>query len=495
MNPNAANTIPIRLVARHYPVPLDGMRVPDYDLPTEILPALADWPTEKLPVVTAIPDAPPATTSRARELVTVLRDIAYVSFGKYGQYLVTVATLPLIARLLGAAGMGLLAIGMSAYFLGSLIVDLGITSYLAARVQESGLDRAVVNHTRGTYLAIRGGILGVLGVALVAAAAAAAPDYLTMVLLGLFVGGFWSMSEDWVLIGQGRFGASTLYQSIARVGYLALLLTLLPRFPTAAMALLCLLASSVLSLALTWWDTWREFGPPAPPRGAWKLIRAALPVVTGRLLVTSYGQGSAAVYGAVLNAVSLGLYSASDRLVRAVQSLLDPIGFALLPRMAKRAGEQNFWPSALRALTVCVAMAGVAAAALWVAAPLVIPLVFGDEFAGAVGVLRLEALILPATTVTSFVTTAVLPVRQDTVGVLIGSAVGTAVAAVALLITMRTHSVWTLAGGIVAAEFAVAIWYLARMRALIVRERTGHTGREHAPGAVPPAAAGERGTR
>ncbi|MFI5718524.1 lipopolysaccharide biosynthesis protein [Nocardia sp. NPDC051750] len=491
MNLPGQNTIPIRLVARHYPVSLDGLRVPDYDLPTEIIPAFADWPTEKLPVVTAVPDRPRTATSRRRELVTVVRDIAYVSFGKYGQYLVTVATLPLIARLLGASGMGLLAIGMSAYFLGSLVVDLGITSYLAARLQESGLDREVVNHTRGTYLAIRGGMLGTLGVALGAAAATAAPEYLTMVLLGLFVGGFWSMSEDWVLIGQGRFGASTLYQSIARVGYLALLLTLLPRFPTAAMALLCLLISSVISLALTWWDTWREFGVPGPPRGAWKLIRAALPVVSGRFLVTSYGQGSAAVYGAVLNAVSLGLFSASDRLVRAVQSLLDPIGFALLPRLAKRNGGQGFWPSALRSLAVCVALAGVAAAALWVAAPLVVPLVFGDEFGGAVGVLRLEALILPATTVTSFVTTAILPVRQDTLGVLIGSAVGTAVAGCALLITMRTHSVWTLAGGIVAAEFAVALWYLARMRALIVRERAAQT----APDATLPAGKGERGTR
>ncbi|WP_328394630.1 lipopolysaccharide biosynthesis protein [Nocardia sp. NBC_00416] len=498
MNLSSQHTIPIRIVHRHYPVSLDGLRVPDYDLPTEIIPAFADWPTEKLPLITTVPeqaaDEPRSRAARLRELATVLRDIAYVSFGKYGQYLVTVATLPLIARLLGASGMGLLAIGMSSYFLGSLIVDLGITSYLAARVQDSGTDRDVVNHTRGTYLAIRGGILGVLGTALVAAVPAGAPEYLTMVLLGLFVGGFWSMSEDWVLIGQGRFGASTLYQSIARVGYLAALLTLLPRFPTAAMAMLCLLGSSVISLALTWWDTWRTFGPPGRPRGAWKLLRAALPVVTGRLLVTSYGQGAAAVYGAVLNAVSLGLYSASDRLVRAVQSLLDPIGFALLPRMAKRGGDERFWPDALRGLAACVAIACVATVALWTAAPLIIPLVFGAEFGGAVGVLRLEAVILPATTVTSFVTTAVLPVRQDTVGVLIGSAAGTAVAVCALLLTMRTHSLWTLAGGIVAAEFAVAIWYLARMRALIVRERAGLIERGRAPGAMLPADAGERGT-
>lgn len=476
------NTIPIRILARHYPVSLDGLRAPDYDLPTEVIPAFADWPTEKLPVLTtravlaAAEEAAGKPQSRARELAGLLRDIAYVSFGKYGQYLVTVATLPLIARVLGTAGLGLLAIGMSAYFLGSLLIDLGITSYMAARVQESGMqesgiDSGVVNRARGTYLAIRAAILAAVGVVLAVVVAAGAPEQLTMIVLGLFVGGFWSMSEDWVLIGQGRFGASTLYQSIARVGYLGLLLVLLPKFPTAVMALLCLLGSAVISVALTWWDTWRTFGAPTAPRGVGKLVRSAAPVVSGRLLTTSYGQGAATIYGTVLDAVSLGLFSASDRLVRAVQSMLDPIGFALLPRLAKRGSEERFWPDVLRSLAVCVGVACLASAALWVSAPMLIPVVFGAEFSEAVAVLRVEALILPATTVTSFITTAVLPVRQDTNGVLIGALIGTCVAGAALLMAVRTHSMWTLAGGIVAAECAVAVWYLARMRGLIVRER------------------------
>lgn len=474
----ADRTVPIRIIPRYYPVPLDGLRVPEYDPPTEVLPVrsvVADMPTVKLPVITVsmleAADATAGPSSRARELFGVFRDIAYVSFGKYGQYLVTVATLPIIARVLGASGLGLLAIGMSSYFLGSLLVDLGITSFLAARVQEAETSRDQVNRTRGTYLAIRAGILGLLTLALAVGIALRAPEHVHMILLGLFVGGFWSMSEDWVLIGQGRFGASTVYQGVARLVYLALLLVLLPRWPTASMALLCLLASAAVSVALTWWDSWRGFGRPAPPREIGTLLKVAAPVVTGRLMVTSYGQGSATVYGSVLDAVSLGLYSASDRLVRAVQSLLDPIGFALLPRMARRGGDERFWPDALRALAVCVAAAAVACAALWLAAPTVIVFVFGEEFRGAVDVLRLEALILPATTVTSFVTTAILPVRQDTVGVLIGAVTGTSVAAVALLFALRTHSVWTLIGGIVAAEIAVAVWYLARVRGLIVRER------------------------
>ncbi|WP_433664882.1 lipopolysaccharide biosynthesis protein [Nocardia sp. CA-128927] len=426
-------------------------------------------------------DQPPApggahrsNAQRRLGFLGIIRDIGYVSFGKYGQYVVTIVTVPLIARVLGTHGLGLLAIGMSAYFIGSLLVDLGITSYLAARVHDAnlGADRLEhINQLRGDYLAIRAGTLVILGAALLLSYAVGAPVHLEMILLGLFAGGFWSASEDWLLIGQGRFGASTAYQAVGRIGYLVLLVAVLPRMPNAQVALLCLLVSSIPTVILTWWDSLRTFGPPARPRGVKTVLRTGAPVFISRLLVTTYGQGAAAVYSAVLDAVSLGLYSAGDRLVRAIQSTLDPIGFALLPRMARKSADDNFWRHALQALFACVCTATVAAAAVWLSAPLLIHLVFGEDFTAAIGLLRVETFVLPATAITSFVTTAVLPVRQDTTGVLIGAVLGTCVAAVALAIAFRTHSVWTLVYGTVVVEFTVASWYLLRIRTLITRER------------------------
>jgi O-antigen/teichoic acid export membrane protein len=406
---------------------------------------------------------------RRNRLLTLLRDIGLVSLGKYGQYVVTAVTLPLIARVLGPEGLGLLAIGMSAYFVGSLLVDLGITQFLAARVPHPGVDQI-----RGNYFAIRLTVLGMLGTALLVGLTVGVDPHLQMILLGLFAGGFWSVSEDWILIGQGRFFASTVYQGVGRLAYLALLLLVLPRFPSASVALLCMLASSTLTVALTWRDSLRKYGRPARPRRVVPTtVRMAAPVFTSRLLVMSYGQGAAAIYSSVLNAASLGLYSAGDRLVRAVQSMLDPIGFALLPRMA-RSSDGSFWRRATLAMCACVGIALLATAALWIAAPIVVRLVFGSDFVEAVPLLRVEVLILPATALTSLVTTAVLPVREDTGGVLIGSTIGTCVAAVALYAAFRTHSVWALVYGTVACEYSVALWYLLRTRYLVLRERRAH---------------------
>ncbi|MCX4093215.1 lipopolysaccharide biosynthesis protein [Nocardia sp. alder85J] len=415
----------------------------------------------------------PERRANGQGIGAVLRDIGFVSFGKYGQYLITVVTLPLISRLLGPHGLGLLAIGMSAYFIGSLLVDLGITSFLAAKVHDHDEPsaRPGINRLRGTYLAIRLTTLGVLGLALLAGLAAHVPPNVHMILLGLFSGGFWSVSEDWLLIGQGRFGASTLYQGAGRIIYPVLLIALLPHFETATMAMLCLLGSSLPTVVLTWWDAFRRFGPPGRPHRTREVLRIGAPVLVSRALVTSYGQGSAAVYSAVLDAASLGLYSAGDRLVRAIQSLLDPIGFALLPRMAKRSTEDSFWRTSIRGLLGCVAIAVLGVLSVQALAPVLIHVMFGSEFTRAIPLLRVETCILPATTVTSFVTTAILPVRQDTVGVLIGAVIGTCMAAGGLLFALHTHSVWTLVVGTVCAEFSVMFWYIVRVRWLIVRER------------------------
>ncbi|MGW4717058.1 lipopolysaccharide biosynthesis protein [Nocardia sp. NPDC004260] len=405
----------------------------------------------------------------------MLGDIALVSFGRYGQYIVTVVTVPLIARVLGANGLGLLAIGMSAYFIGSLVVDLGVTQFLSARVPEINARKDTrlreINQLRGDYLAIRLTTATLFGVALAVASAVRVPEAAQMVLLGLFVGGFWSLSEDWLLIGEGRFGTSTAYQTIGRLCYLGLLVGLLPQLPNSHIALLCLLLSSVPTVALTWWDAWRRYGSPTRPRYYGVVLRRSVPVFVSRLLVTGYGQGAATLYSTVLDAVSLGLYSAGDRLVRAVQSLLDAIGFALLPRMARRGDDRGFWRHSLQALAVTVAVAALASVGIWLAAPLLIRLVFGTEFAASTGLLRIEVLILPATTVTSFITTAILPVRQDTTGVLIGALLGTLVAAGALVLTVRTRSVHTLVYGLLVAEITVASWHLLRVRFLTRRDR------------------------
>jgi O-antigen/teichoic acid export membrane protein len=324
---------------------------------------------------------------------------------------------------------------------------------------------------RADFLALRLTILAVLGTGFIVGWLAEVPAQVHMILLGLLAGGLWSTSDDWLLIGQGRFVASALYQGSGRIVYLVLLITLVPHSRYAATAMWCLLASAVLTVAGTWWDSRRHFGPMIRPRAPGQILRTSWPIVTSRVLTTGYGQGAPAIYSGMLDAVSLGLFSAGDRLVRAMQSLLDMIGLVLLPRMARRGGHEQFWRHGIRGLQASVAVATVAATLLWVCAEPIVHVIFGSQFTPAVGLLRAELVILPATTISSYISTALLPVRQDTHGILVASIVGTTASAAGLLTASLTHSVWALIGGTIGAEFAVACWYLARMRHLVRCER------------------------
>lgn len=402
---------------------------------------------------------------RIGQLLALARDFVFLTFGKYGQYVITLVTLPLIARILGAEGLGFLSIALSSYFIGSVIGDLGITSFMAAVVGSES-----ITQWRASYAAVRASIVTVMGIALLGCLAVGADVHVQMIVLGLFCGGFTSISDDWVLIGQGRFGVSTLYQSIGRISYLILLTLILPRYPSPSVAMVCLLVSSIPTVVLTWVDTTRRLGRPPCPRKVREVLRMAAPVLASRLLMQSYGAGSIMIYSAVINASSLGLFAASDRLVRAVQSLLDLLGYTLLPRLARQTDRSQFWRRSMLALAVTLTIAAAATATLCLVAPIVIRLVFGADFIGAVEILRVEALILPATALSSYAITAVLAVRRDTIGVLIGGIIGALIGAAAFAFAARTHSVWALVYGTLAVEASTAIWYGIRMRQLFLRE-------------------------
>lgn len=390
----------------------------------------------------------------------VVRDVVLVSAGRYGQYVITLITIPLCARLLGPAGMGLLAVAMSTYFLGALCTDLGITAFVAARAEKPGLARL-----RGDYAGLRATALAVFTALFLLAAVLPVPHAVVMGALGLVVGSVSACGDDWVLLGTGRFGAVVIQQTAGRTVYLALLIALLPHARTPEVAMGCLLAGNLVAVGWSWARTLRDHGRPARPGSPVPLLRTGGPVLTARLLSSSYGPGAATVFAPALSPHALGLFSASDRPVQAAGSLLDAVGVSLLPRLARR-DTAAFWATARRGIALVAAGGAVLATAATVLAPWLVPLIFGAEFDGAVPLLQLQAWALPGLAVASFVATAVLPVLGDARGVLLAGATGACVVAVAAAVALGDHDPRTVVLGIVAAQTAAAGFSVLRARRL-----------------------------
>ncbi|MCS3779657.1 lipopolysaccharide biosynthesis protein [Tsukamurella ocularis] len=400
------------------------------------------------------------SSGRLRGSAGVLRDVVLVSAGRYGQYAITLITIPLCARLLGPAGMGLLAIAMSTYFLGALCTDLGIAAFVAARAAKPGLARL-----RGDYAGLRAAALAAFTALFALAAALPVPRAVEMGALGLVVGSVSACGDDWVLLGTGRFGAVVAQQTAGRVAYLALLIALLPQVRTPEAAMGCLLAGNLVAVGWSWARTLREHGRPSWPGPPRDLLRTGAPVFAARLLSSSYGPGAATVFAPALPPPALGLFSASDRPVQAAGSLLDAVGVSLLPRLARRDGDA-FWTTARRGVLVVASGGAALAAAATALAPWLLPAIFGEEFDGAVPLLQVQAWALPGLAVASFIATAVLPVLGDARGVLLTGAVGAAVIGATLVIALRTHDPLTVVAGIVAAQTAAAAFSVLRARRL-----------------------------
>ena len=400
------------------------------------------------------------TPPRLRGGAGVARDVALVSAGRYGQYAITLITIPLCARILGPSGMGLLAVAMSTYFLGALCTDLGITAFVAARAEQPGLASL-----RGDYAGLRAAALAAFTALYLLSLVAPVPRVVELGALGLVVGSVSACGDDWVLLGSGRFGAVVVQQTAGRVVYLALLLGALPHVRTPEAAMACLLAGNLVAVGWSWARTVREHGRPARPGPPGALLRTGGPVLTARLLSSTYGPGAATVFSPALTPHSLGLFSASDRPVQAAGSLLDAVGVSLLPRLARRSGDV-FWATARRGIVLVGLAAAVLATAATALAPWVVPLLFGAEYDGAVPLLQIQAWALPGVAITSFVATAVLPVLGDTRGVLLAGVVGAATIGVALAAALRTRDPHTVVIGIVAAQTAAAAFSVLRARHL-----------------------------
>ena len=402
-------------------------------------------------------------------LVRLARDVMLVSLGKYGQYVVTLVTVPLCARLLGVEGTGLLAVATAAYFFGSIFVDWGLTQILAARTGRG----TPANSIRAAYAKLRGISFTLITLGLAIALLSSAPPLLVMVALGLFAGGVSSLGEEWILIGRGQFARIAGIQMTGRIVYLVSLVLLLPMVRQPWLPMTLLAAGNLVSATLSWIAVRATDFDGSRDTSVRTLLRDGRSPAVARLLAAGYGQGSSVYFSLVVAIPALGLFSAADKLTRAAGSALDAFGLALLPRMSKSMSvQERFWASARKATWAAFCLGLLVAACLFLAAPLVIWVLYGDGFGEAIGLLQVLVWLLPASATSSMLSTSVLYVVEDSKGILGGAVLGTGLGGVALLMTgLSGGDVVVMVISVAAVEWLVMSFIILRVRYLRINGR------------------------
>jgi O-antigen/teichoic acid export membrane protein len=187
--------------------------------------------------------------------------------------------------------------------------------------------------------------------------------------------------------------------------------------------------------------------------------------MVARILASSYTQSSPLLVSVRITGGSLGLFAASDRLLRAVQAVVDSLSLSLIPRMARSWARGDV---TMRTLGVLVGASfgfgAVAGAGLAGLAPVAVHLLYGPAYDDVLPVIRLACLILPLTCTTGMLTTNVLMVGQRPRAVLLVHVVGLAAALLCVLLLGR-------GSGALAAVLCILVGEASALLATLILSR------------------------
>lgn len=244
-----------------------------------------------------------------------------MTLGRYGQFGVTLITLPIIARALSVTEFGVYAVGSGLYFLGSIFTDWGLSLPLGAKERSVGAIASRV--LRGNFFAFRVIsillVVVILGVIVVLGGSG-------VLALAFLAGCVSSLGEEWLLTARGKFLSIVYCQWVGRAFYLAVVFFVLPFRGSVVIPFIGLFGGAVLSTVLSW----RPFGRPriADAAGSfaiWSLVKLGFPSVMAKILTNMSGTSVSVLLSVKFPLHVIGVFSGSDRLVRAGVSALDSV--------------------------------------------------------------------------------------------------------------------------------------------------------------------------
>lgn len=313
-------------------------------------------------------------------------------------YIVPLALIPYLARVLGASGWGLIAFSQALGGYTGMIVEFGF--YLSA-------NREIARYRdqrqkRGEILA---GVLGarvllcILCIALSLPARIWIPVYRQQPEL-FWAGLFWGLAQgfnmSWFFQGLERMRLVSAIETPAQIAGLISIFVFVHRPSQTWIVLLIQGLAYGLPALIEAFLAYTEAPFLLPTR---QFVREALwngwKLFLYRGSLEGYMRANALILGLFVSPGAVGYYSASEKISRASYRLLNPITQALFPRLSYLLKNARDRAQRLARIGILVVCTGGLSLALFIfaAAPWIIRVVLGPAFEPAVPLLRILALI------------------------------------------------------------------------------------------------------
>jgi PST family polysaccharide transporter len=377
-----------------------------------------------------------------------------------GNVVVPLITLPYVSRVLGSDGFGLVAFSQSLSFLLGMVIGWGFDQWAS---REASVKRDDSGGLSALTAQIVGARLILSAVALVIAAlvyltsntTSGSPEFIAMAWLAAVATGFTPL---WFFLGVERLRLPSSIALGVRVVAAALTFVLVQNSGDAWIVMALFTGSAVVGALITTGMLFQRVNLRRPSvRPALSAIRAGTALFAGIAGLSLYTSMNVVLLGFVGTRAEVAHFSAAERVIRAAIQLLQPITTAIYPRITYLESSGN--PRrALRLLLigagVVLSIALVGAAVMFVFAPELVRLVYGDQFADAAGVLRVMSALLPFATMSYAAGTWLMVKRQDARIMQITLAGGVLNVALAPVL-VHLAGINGMAVSVVCAEFAV----------------------------------------
>lgn len=326
----------------------------------------------------------------------------FISFSaiQAAQLLLPLLALPWLARVLEPEAFGLLMYMSVISVIIGLIMDWGfalgaVRKAAASRGQERALADLLGQVLSAKILLMAGCLLGSLALLPLLPHASAHPGaYGIAVLAGLSRG----VNPTWFFQGIGEGMRRMAWWDVCSSA-LVLVLTFVCVHAAVDWPRYLMLTAFCKGLAYLWltMGLTRRYRISLSLIEGWRALRRTKILFASVLSALIYNNGAQLVLGFFLSPAQMGMLVATDKIVRAVVSVSNPVTQTLFPEICALRGAQS--GQAARMLrwslagTVLVMLC--ATALVWLFAPLLVRIALGPAYSGTVPVLRVMAFLVP----------------------------------------------------------------------------------------------------
>ena len=324
----------------------------------------------------------------------VYKNFGFLFIVQFSNYVLPFLVIPLLTRSLGLDGFGKYAfyLGIANFLL--VFIRFGFEFSATRQISLHSEDKTTVGEIVGAVLQIKAGLLVLASIIYTVVLFLVKPDQQNSLLLlgGLLLLTGQMLLPIWYFQGMQQMKFVTLYTVVTKIVYVGALFAVIRATDDYGYAVVIYGAAFFVAGLLSIIQVFCQV--PVKLTLNKDMIKTvfseALPFFTSRIFVAAYTSSLVPLIGFIGGTSQVAIYSASEKLYLAAQSVMHPLTNALFPHIAKNKDLGLF----KKVFVIAMFMVVIGGIAGYFVAPYLIRFLFGETFAASADIFNLHIIAL-----------------------------------------------------------------------------------------------------